>query len=108
MIIDFDALFTMLVLKGGISQIVLPFDDDTKELKKGDTCEISFGGMKFKNYTLVVCNVSVTSLKKLSFQDIFHQGFLYKPFFLKYMQEKGFDADDTVVKVDFKLKELKL
>lgn len=105
--IDFDPLFTKLVLEGGISQTVLPFDD-AKDLQKGDVLDVSFGGMRFKNYQLQVCGLSVTSLKKLTYQDIFKQGFLYKPFFLKFMEEKGFDADETILKIDFKLKELKI
>ena len=105
MIVDFSALQSKLVLEGLITQTVLPFDEESRMLERDDVCEVSFAGLLFKGYSLKVNNVSVTSLAKLSNKDIFDNGFLYKPFFIEFMQGKGIVEDDTVVKVDFELLE---
>ena len=102
MIVDFDSTLARLVLEEGITQTVIPFDDG-KDLKKGDVCEISFAGIPFKDYRLLVCKVSVTSLEKLSNADLFNQGFLYRPFFEEFMMQRGIGKKDTIVKVDFKM-----
>lgn len=101
--VDFSQLQTKLVLEGLITQTVLPFDETSQKLKKNDICHISFEGLLFRNYNLKVSNVSVTSLKRLSNQDLFDEGFLYRPYFFEYMQSKGVNENDTVVKVDFKV-----
>ena len=104
MIVDFDSTLTRLVIEELITQTVLPFDDDSRDLKKGDICNISFAGMEFKDYRLLVCNTSVTSLEKLSNADLFKQGFLYRPFYNDFIKKtKGLAEEDTIVKVDFKV-----
>ena len=104
MIVDFDSTLTRSVIEELITQTVLPFDDDSRDLKKGDVCNISFAGMEFKDYRLLVCNTSVTSLGKLSNQDLFKQGFLYRPFYYDFIKKtKGLAEEDTIVKVDFKV-----
>lgn len=105
MVIDFSALETRLVLEGMITQKVLPYNEETRNLKRGDVCNISFNGLQFKDYCLRIVNVTITSLAKLSNQDLFDEGFLYKPFFLDWMREKGFEVDDTIIKADFELVE---
>ena len=102
-IIDFDKLFTKLVVEGMVTQVAVPFNDDNRNLQKGDICSISFDSIPFKDYLLQVCNVSVTSLGRLSNQDLFDEGFLYRPFFEEFMLERGIGVDDTVLKVDFKV-----
>ena len=101
--VDFDSTMTRLVIEELITQTVVPFNDETMDLRKGDVCRISFAGLEFKDYRLLVCNTSVTSLAKLSNQDLFCQGFLYRPFFEKFMLQRGVAVDDTVIKVDFKV-----
>ena len=105
MIVDFSPIEAKLVLDGGITQKVLPYDSETENLKKGDCCRISFNKIVFKDSCLEVCNVSVTSIDKLSNHDLFEQGFLYKPFYVDWMRAEGFNEDDTIVKLDFKVKE---
>lgn len=102
-IVDFDSTLTRLVLEEMVTQTVLPFNDETMDLRKGDVLEFSFAGLVFRDYRLLVCNTSVTSLGKLSNQDLFCQGFLYRPFFEKFMLQRGVAVDDTVIKVDFKV-----
>ena len=103
MIIDFDSTLTRMVIEEMITQTVIPFNDETMDLRKGDVCKISFAGLEFKDYHLLVCNVSVTSLEKLTNADLFKQGFLFRPFFEKFMLQRGIKKEDTVIKVDFKV-----
>lgn len=103
LVVDFDSTMTRLVVEEMITQTVVPFNDETMDLRKGDVCKISFAGLEFKDYHLLICNASVTSLAKLSNQDLFCQGFLYRPFYEKFMLQRGIGRDDTVVKLDFKV-----
>ena len=108
MIIDFSHLQTKMVLEGLITQVVLPFNEETQRLQKGHCCNISFEGIQFRNYGITIEKITHTTLDKLGGMDMFHQGFLYKPAFDDFMQKKGFDVDETILKVDFKLRELNI
>ena len=105
MMVDFDSTLSLMVLQGGITQTIIPFNDETRDIKKGDVCEISFARIPFKDYKLLVENTSITSLNKLSNADLSRNGFIYRPFFEKFMQQRGIQCDDTVIKVDFKVVE---
>lgn len=105
MIVDFSPLHTKLLLGGLITQTILPFNEETRGLKKGEICRVSFEGLIFNDYSLRILNVSVTDLKKLSNKDISNNGFLYKPFFLEYMDQKGMTEESTILKIDFELVE---
>ena len=101
LIIDFSAQQTKFVLEGHINQTILPVTEETLKIKKCDKLPIRFEGMNFKDYQLLVCDVKVTSVDKLTNEDIFKNGFLYKPSFLEFLEAKG--VDGSVVKVDFRL-----
>lgn len=103
MIVDFSALHSKLLLNGLVTQTVLPFNDETEKLRKDCVCPLSFEGMVFNDYSLKVVNVTVTSLNRLSNKDISNNGFLYRPFFMDYMEGKGIGEGDTIIKMDFEL-----
>ena len=103
--IDFSEQQTRLVLEGLITQTVLPYNENTKDIKIGDVFNISFAGISFKNYLVRITNVTITDLGKLTSKDIFENGFMYKPFFLKFMQDKSIHETDTILKISFELKE---
>ena len=105
--IDFKAEQVKLVLTGLISQTILPYNDSTKDLKQDMILSLSFEGEVFKNYQIKILNVRITSIRKLNNKDIFLNGFLYKPHFIKYMQQQGFNIDDTILRVSFELVKLK-
>ena len=106
LIVDFSAQQTIFVLEGMITQTILPCNDFTREIKKGDEFMVSFEGMVLSDYLLKVEKVSITGLRKVSNDDVFKNGFLYKPAFFEFMKHKGVFEEDTVVKLDFKLKGL--
>ena len=105
MMIDFDSLQMKPLLYELISQTVLPFNETTMNIKEGDVLDISFNNTSFKDYALLVTNVSFTSLDKLKNNDISKNGFVYRPAFINFMQSFRNVAadDDSVVKLDFKL-----
>ena len=105
MMVDFDSTLSLMVLQGGITQTIIPFNDETMDIRKGDVCDISFARIPFKDYKLLVEGTSVTSIQKLSNQDLSKNGFIYRPFFEKFMMQRGIQCDDTVIKVDFKVVE---
>ena len=102
LIIDFSAQQTKFVLEGLINQTILPVNEETLQIKKSMKLPISFEGMNFKDYQLQVCDVKITSADKLTNEDIFKNGFLYKPSFLEFLEAKGV-GNGSVVKVDFRL-----
>ena len=102
--IDFSDLQMKPLLYGLISQTILPFDDLTMNINEGDTLGITFNNTQFNDYRLLVTNVSVTSLKRVTSNDISRNGFLYKPAFFNFMQtHRCIGADDSIVKLDFEL-----
>lgn len=103
MIVDFSSQQTKFVLEGLITQTVLPFSDFTKDIKEGDRFPVSFDGMILSDYFVLVTGVSIAKLKNTSNDDVFKNGFIYKPAFFKYVQSKGIVLEDTVVKIDFTL-----
>ena len=103
--INFSALQTKLVLNKLVTQTILKYDEDTSEISKGDVYPISFENIIFKNYNVKIENVSVTSIMKLTNEDMFNNGFLYKPFFIDFVKSKGISESDIVLKVDFSLEE---
>ena len=102
MIIDFSSLQTKMLLEGLITQTVIPCIAE-ETIQKGDVCEISFDNIVLQGYALKVINVTVTSIAKLSSKDIFNNGFLYKPFFLEFVKQKGITESTTVMKLDFEI-----
>lgn len=106
--IDFSDLQMKPLLYGLISQAILPFDDLTMNINEGDVCGITFNNNRFKDYNLLITNVSVTSLKRVTNNDISRNGFVYKPAFINFMKNyRNVDADDSIMKLDFELVENK-
>ena len=103
--IDFDSLQMKPLLYELISQTVLPCNEETMNIQEGEVLDISFNHTEFKDYGLLITNVSFTSLDKLRNKDISKNGFVYKPAFINFMQNfRNVTADDeSVVKLDFKL-----
>lgn len=101
--IDFPAEHVKLVLTGLITQKVLKYNNDSLDLMKGMTMPLSFEGEIFRDYQIYIENIRITSLNKLSNNDVFLNGFLYKPHFLRYMEDKGFKPDDTIIRINFRL-----
>lgn len=105
MIIDFSSLQTKLLLEGLITQTVIPCNAE-ENIQKGDLCCISFDGIHLQGYALKVENVTITNIGKLSSKDIFNNGFLYKPFFLDFVKQKGMSESTTIRKIDFEIVKL--
>lgn len=103
MILQFESMQNKLVLEGLITQIVLPFDEQTQRLVQGQYCKIMFEDLILKGHCAFIEKVSMVKLKNLTVDDIFKCGFLYKQFFYDFMHKKGLGLQDTVVKIDFKL-----
>ncbi len=103
-VIDFNDLQMKPLLYGLINQTILPLNDLTMNINKGDMLDISFNDKLFKDYKLLVTNVSLTNLEKVSSEDITRNGFVYKPSFLDYMRRsRNVGLEDSVVKLDFEL-----
>lgn len=105
--IDFDDLMMKPLLFGLITQTILPVNEDTLSIAKNDVINISFNNVDFRDYNLLVDNVSFTSLSKLTNKDISKNGFLYKKAFYKFIGEFRNIKSDTgsIVKIDFSLVE---
>lgn len=104
--VDFDDLQMKPLLYGLINQTILPFNESTMNISEGDMLGISFNDVPFKDYQLLVTNVSFTNLGKVKSNDVSRNGFVYKPAFLTFMkEEKGVGLEDSIVKLDFKLME---
>lgn len=88
---------------GRISQIVLPLNDETMNIRGGQKFKIFFDGILFSDKLAYVEGVKRTNLSKLTSKDIIRNGFEYKPFFLEHYAEKGIGEDDSIVAVDFSL-----
>lgn len=102
--IDFEELQMKPLLYELITQTILPFNESTMNISEGDMLDISFNNVPFKDYKLLVTNVSFTSLGKVKSNDVSKNGFVYRPAFLTFMQdEKGVGLEDSIVKLDFKL-----
>lgn len=101
--IDFHPLMTRLVLEGLVTQTILPLNQETRSIKRGDRLPISFNGLPFKDFWLVVRDVTVTSVERLSNVDAFRNGFSYKPFLLDHLGRGGLYS--TVLKLDFVLED---
>ena len=104
--INFLGLQMKPLLYGLITQTILPFNDLTMNIHEGDVFGISFENTLFKDYSLVITNVTFTNLKNVTNADISNNGFIYKPSFLNYLREfRNVQEDSSIVKLDFKLKE---
>ena len=102
--IDFEELQMKPLLYGLINQTILPLNENTMNINEGDVISISFNDTLFKDYKLLVTNVSFTSLDKVKSNDVSKNCFVYRPAFLTFMQdEKGVGLEDSIVKLDFKL-----
>ena len=108
-VIDFNDLQMKPLLYGLINQTILPLNDLTMNINKGDMLGISFNDKLFKDYKLLVTNVSLTNLEKVNGEDISKNGFVYKPSFLDYMRRsRNVGLEDSIVKLDFELVENQL
>ena len=104
--IDFDDLQMKPLLYGLINQTILPFNESTMNISEGDILGISFNDVPFKDYQLLVTNVSFTNLGKVKSNDVSRNGFVYKPAFIDFMKEvRNVSLEDSIVKVDFELVE---
>lgn len=104
--VDFDDLQMKPLLYGLINQTILPFNESTMNISEGDMLGISFNDVPFKDYQLLVTNVSFTNLGKVKSNDVSRNGFVYKPAFLTFMKEvRNVSLEDSIVKVDFELVE---
>lgn len=109
MIIDFEDLQMKPLLYELITQTILPVNDFTMNISEGDSFDISFNNNLFRDYKLLVTNVSFTSLDKVRPVDVSKNGFIYRPAFINFMKSsKDIEEDDSVVKLDFKLVENRL
>ena len=106
--LNFQALQVKLVLQKMITQTIIKYEDNTRTLKQGDIIGICFENEKFKNYKAKIKKVKRTGLNKIKNEDIFKNGFLYKPHFLQFCKEKGIGEEDTILLVDFELVEVEL
>ena len=87
-----------------ITQTILPFNDLTMNISEGDKFGISFDNTPFKDYSLLITNVSFTSFKKITNKDMSANGFIYKPCFINFMENfRNISEEDSIVKLDFKL-----
>ena len=94
------------LLNNLITQTILPFNDITMNINEGDILGISFDNELLIDYSLLITNVSITSLKRISNKDISKNGFLYRPAFLDFMKNfRNVNSEDSVVKLDFELVE---
>lgn len=104
--IDFSGWQMKSLLFGLIHQTILPFNEKSMNISVGDKMKITFDSVPFKNYFLLVTNVTFTDLSKISNKDMFENGFIYKPSFISFMKDfRNIDEGSSVVKVDFKLRE---
>ena len=103
--INFFDLQVTPLLNGLITQTIVKWSDDTKDLSKGAILNICFEGELFSNYKLQIKNIKRTGIAQLSNQDIIKNGFLYKPHFISFYQGKGISKEDTILKIDFVLVE---
>lgn len=102
--INFDDLQMKPLLYNLITQTILPFNDLTMNISEGDVYGISFNNTLFKDYSLLITKVSITSLKKVTTKDISKNGFIYKPAFYNFMKTfRNVEKDDSIVKLDFEL-----
>ena len=107
--VDFDDLQMKPLLYGLINQTILPFNESTMNISEGDMLGISFNDVPFKDYQLLVTNVSFTNLGKVKSNDVSRNGFVYKPSFLDYMRRsRNVGLEDSIVKLDFELVENQL
>lgn len=88
-----------------ITQTIVKYDDNTKDFHKGEIVPITFEDELFKNYKVKIEKVKRTGINKLSNSDIVKNGFLYKPHFLKFYEDKGISEEDTILQIDFVLLE---
>lgn len=104
--VDFDDLQMKPLLYNLITQTILPLNESTINISKGDKLDISFNNTLFKDYKLLVTNVSHTSLSRIKNEDISKNGFIYKIAFLTFMKEsRNIQEEDSIVKLDFKIVE---
>lgn len=104
--VDFDDLQMKPLLYGLINQTILPFNESTMNISEGDMLGISFNDVPFKDYQLLVTNVSFTNLEKVKSNDVSRNGFVYRPAFIDFMKEvRNVSLEDSIVKVDFELVE---
>ena len=103
-VIDFDDLQMKPLLHNLITQTILPLDDFSMNIKEGDIFDISFNNNLFKDYKLMVTNVSFTCFNKIGSADVSKNGFVYKPAFMNFMREhRNIGGKDSIVKLDFML-----
>ena len=103
-IINFDNMQMKPLLYGLINQTILPFNDLTMNISKGDKLGISFNNTLFKDYQLLITNVTHTNLKNVTSKDISENGFIYKPAFLAFLKDfRDIEKNDSIVKLDFEL-----
>ena len=88
-VLNFEEIQMKPLFCGLITQTIIPFNDITMNISEGDVFGISFNNVFFKNYSLIITNISFTNMKKITNEDICKNGFLY--------------FDDTIVKLDFEL-----
>ena len=105
MCVEFDELQMKPLLCGLINQIILPLNEVTINIHKGDKLNIKFKDNFFTGYQLFVTSVSLTSLCNVTSEDIDKNGFVYKPSFFSFMMSRNINVNDSIVKLDFKLVE---
>lgn len=103
-IINFSEYQMKPLLFNLITQTILPFNELTMNISEGDRFGVGFNNTQLKDYSLIVTKVTFTNMKKITNEDIFKNGFLYKPSFLNYMKNfRNVENDSSIVKLDFKL-----
>lgn len=105
--LDFNGMLMKPLLFNLIHQTILPFNEETRTISAGDKVGISFDNIPFKNYFLLITNVSFTNFNKLSNRDMFENGFMYKPIFTSFIKEsKNVENNNSIVKIEFQLMEM--
>lgn len=102
--INFDEIMMKPLLFELITQTIVPFNEQTMNIQEGDKLDISFNNTPFNGYSLLITNVSVSSLNKVSNKDMSKNGFVYRPSFINFMKDyRNIDVDDSIIKLDFRL-----
>lgn len=100
--LSFSHLEANLIIHELITQTVVKYDDFHR-IQKGDVFPLVIEGLECKNFMIYVDNIRITSIGKLSNEDVYKNGYMYRPHFISSMFRKGITANDVVLKIDFRV-----
>lgn len=100
--LDFKGFQCVPFFNGLITQKVILESDYNHSFEKGMIVPVSFDGLIVKDTYVQICNVSITSLEKLTNKDMISEGFLYKKHFYEFLKTfYNIEEHSTVMKLDF-------